>query len=95
MFRSSFPRSEHITALRQKLQERLGRVPQTIEVADLGLNHYKCHYKVGLRRRAEEPWIELAVHFQVMDRLEATGNDAELNRILDRFLNQHFTNNER
>ncbi len=91
---SSFPRSEHIATLRQKVEERIRQRRHAIEVAERGLNHYRCQYRLGFRRRPEEQWRDLAVHFQVMDRLETTGNDAELNRILDGFLNRNFKSSD-
>jgi hypothetical protein len=87
---SSFPRSEHITLLREKITERVRLRQQSIEVVEHGLNHLKCQYKFGLRNRPEEDWIELAIHFQSAERLETTRNDAEINRIVDAFLSRHF-----
>ena len=90
MSASSFPRSEHISLLKQKLERRAHNLDPNIEVAEHGLNHLKCQYKFKLRRTPGEDWTELAIHFQVAERLEATANEAELNRILDAFLSQRF-----
>jgi len=90
MSRSSFPRPEHVAALQQKIEERVRLSPLTIEVAERGLNHYRCQYRFRLRRRPGEEWVELGIHFQLADRMETTGSDAELNRIVDEFVNRHF-----
>ena len=89
MSSSSFPRAEHVAVLLEKIQGRIREHRQPIEVAERGLNHYKCQYKFALRR-PEEEWTELAIHFQFAVRLEQAGRDAALNRIVDRFLIRHF-----
>ena len=89
MSSSSFPRAEHITALLHQIKARIRESGQTIEVAERGLNHYKCHYKFALRRPDLE-WTELSIHFQFAVRLEQGGDDATLNRVIDRFLKRHF-----
>jgi hypothetical protein len=91
MSASSFPRSEHVSLLKQKIQERVHNLDPRVEVTERGLNHLKCQYKFGLRRAPAGDWNELAIHFQVAERLESTGNEAELNRILDGFLGQRFS----
>lgn len=46
----SFPRAEHITLLRQKIEERLRERNLPLEVAERGLNQLKCQYRFGFRR---------------------------------------------
>lgn len=87
---SSFPRPEHIALLRNKIEGRLRSRGEALEIAERGLNQLKCQYKFGFRRSPEDEWIELGIHFQVADRLEHGGNDSELNRILDEFLERHL-----
>lgn len=87
---ASFPRAEHIALLRQRIEERLRERNLPLEVTERGLNQYRCQYRFGFRRRPEDEWTEIPIHFQVAERLESGQNDAELNRILDDFLNQHF-----
>ena len=41
---------------------------------------------------AAEDWAELAIHFQVAQRFEEGRGEAELDRILDRFLSRKFGN---
>ncbi len=87
---SSFPRPEHIALLRNKIQEHLRLRGRALEIAERGLNHLKCQYKFGFRRGAEEEWAEMGIHFQVADRLENSGNQSELSRVLDEFLERQF-----
>ncbi|MBI2816278.1 MAG: hypothetical protein HYX72_05020 [Acidobacteria bacterium] len=91
---SSFPRPEHIPLLRKKIQEQLQSLGQALEIAERGLNQLKCQYKFGFRSAPEDEWIELGIHFQVADRLENSGNESELSRILDEFLQRHFSNHQ-
>jgi hypothetical protein len=87
---TSFPRQEHIALLRRQIEERVrGRSP-SMEVVERGLNHLKCQYKFGLRNEPEGQWRELAIHFQIAERLQAGASDEELGRIIDRFLDRHF-----
>jgi hypothetical protein len=87
---SSFPRAEHIALLRRQIEERVrGRSP-SFEVAERGLNHLKCQYKFGLRNEPEGQWAELAIHFQIAERQQAGASSAELDRIVDEFLDRHF-----
>lgn len=87
---TSFPRAEHVDLLRGKIAHRLQERNLLLEVAERGVHHYRCQYRFGFRRYPEENWIELAIHFQVAERLAASQTDVELNRILDPFLNRHF-----
>ncbi len=84
---SSFPRAEHIILLRQKIEEIMRLRGDRLELSERGLNRLKCQYKFGLRRRPEDEWAELAIHFQFADRFERTGNSAELERVINGFLN--------
>ena len=87
---TSFPRPEHIALLRRRIEERgRGRSP-SLEVVERGLNHLKCQYKFGLRNEPEGQWRELAIHFQVAERLQAGASEAELDRVIDGFLQRHF-----
>ena len=87
---ASFPRAEHIALLRRQIEERVrGRSP-SMEVVERGLNHLKCQYKFGVRNELEGQWSELAIHFQVAERLQAGASGAELDRIIDGFLDRHF-----
>jgi hypothetical protein len=87
---TSFPRAQHIALLRRRIEERVrGRSP-SFEVVERGLNHLKCQYKFGLRIEPEGPWRELAIHFQVAERLHAGASEEELGRIVDGFLDRHF-----
>lgn len=113
---SSFPRAEHITLLRQKIEERLRERNLPLEVAERALNQLKCQYVFGFRRvptyakasevaasnpnASEVPpalssdqerpsagdWAELAIHFQMAQRLEEGRGGADLDDLLDRFL---------
>jgi hypothetical protein len=47
-------------------------------------------HRFGVRRQRTDEWTEIPIHFQVAERLETDQNNAELNRMLDDFLNQHF-----
>ena len=88
---ASFPRAEHVALLRQKIEERLRERNLSLEVTECGLNQYRCQYRFGVRRQRTEEWTEISIHFQVAERLETGQNDAELNRMLDDFLDQHFS----
>jgi hypothetical protein len=98
---SSFPRTEHITLLRRKIEERLRERGIAVEVVERGLNQMKCQYRFGIRRvdvpeppasSADEAsseqggWAELPVHFQIAQRLEEGKGDRDLERVLDGFL---------
>ena len=90
MSRSSFPRTEHIAALRVAIARGLGAQQVRLEVAERGIDHLRCCYRFGFRHSAEQDWIELPIHFQVAERLEAGRGTAELERILDSFLKCFF-----
>lgn len=94
MSRASFPRPEHSALLREKIEQRLRARPLDLEVAERGLDHYRCRYRFGFRRSSDENWIELPIHFQVAERLETTCSDAKLGRILDSFLDRYFPGTE-
>jgi len=103
---ASFPRAEHIALLRQKIQEGVRQRGLALEVAERGLNQMKCQYRFGLRRaagslaaEASEPdssggqagdWVELAIHFQVAQRMEESGSTTVFERILEDFLSSNF-----
>lgn len=87
---TSFPRAEHIALLRRRIEERVRGLRPSMEVTERGLNHLKCQYKFGLRNEPEGQWRELAIHFQVAERLQAGASGAELERIIDGFLDRHF-----
>ena len=90
MSRSSFPQPQHAALLRQRIAERLQSQPLPYEVTERGLDQYRCCYRFGIRRPADQDWVELSVHFQVAERLENTRSARELARILDLFLERHF-----
>lgn len=90
MSRASFPRPEHAALLRERIESRLRALQLPIEVAERGLDQLRCCYRFGFRRSSEQDWLELPVHFQVAERLEAGQGDSELNRVLDSFLDQSF-----
>ena len=90
MSQSSFPRPEHAAALRRAIEERVRQRGLQLEVAERGLNQLKCQYKFGLRRGPQQDWAELAIHFQIAVRLESSASDAELSRLVDRFLDRRF-----
>jgi hypothetical protein len=90
MSRCSFPRPQHAVLLREKIAERLRSYPVPVEVSERGLDHYRCCYRFGIRRAPEQDEVELSVHFQVAERLEAAGSAEELIRILDLFVERHF-----
>lgn len=90
MSASSFPRAEHVALLRQQIENLIRLRGQRIEVTERGLHHLKCQYKFGLRKRPEDEWLELAIHFQSADRFERTAKAAELDRLINEFLNRHF-----
>ncbi len=87
---ASFPRPEHVALLRQKIEETIRLRGDRMEVGDLGLNHLKCQYKFGLKRRPDDQWAELAIHFQYAERLARTRDPADLERLIGNFLDQHF-----
>ena len=87
---TSFPRTEHVVLLGEKIATRLQERNLPLEVAERGINHHKCQYRFGFRRNPEQNWVEVAIHFQVAERLAVSQSDAALNRILDPFLNRHF-----
>jgi len=91
MSRASFPRHEHAVLLLEKIEQRLRTRPLALEVAERGLDHLRCCYRFGFRRSHEQEWIELCIHFQVAERLEASQDEAELHRILDSFLDRAFS----
>lgn len=89
MSRASFPRSEHLSLLRDKIEQWIAEHGLNIEIAERGLNHYKCQYRFEFRRPSHE-WMELPIHFQVAQRLEAGCGEDELNRLLETFLQRSF-----
>ena len=90
MSRASFPRPEHSDLLREKINDRLRARRLDLELTERGPDHYRCRYRFGFRRSPEQDWIELAIHFQVAERLQTGRSDTELARILDSFLDSHF-----
>jgi hypothetical protein len=54
------------------------------------LDHYRCCYRLGLRRAPGDDWTVLSIHFQVAERLESSHDDTELDRLLDQFLDRYF-----
>ena len=88
---SSFPRTDHMEALRQKIVERLHAFGSPSEIVDRSPNHFKCHYRFGLRVSPFPEWFDLSVHFQYVERMFASGDDTELNRIIDEFLRVKFS----
>ena len=87
---SSFPRPEHAALLRRRIEERALARGLSAEVVDRGLNHLKCQYKFALRKQPEGTWKELAIHFQVAERMQTGASRAQLDRIIDGFLDHHF-----
>lgn len=90
MSRSSFPRPEHAVLLREQITQQLQSYPHPFKVCERSLDHYRCCYRFEIRRAPETDGVELSVHFQVAERLEATRNSEELARILDMFVERHF-----
>ena len=108
---SSFPRPEHVALLRRKIEERVRERNLPLEVAERGLNQWKCQYRFGLRQVPSSPvkvpegegppsfsaapqgpsaegWMELAIHFQIAQRLEEGQGTAEFDSLLDHFLSR-------
>ncbi len=86
---SSFPRPEHILLLKDAMERLLRARGESMEMAERGLNQLKCQYKFGLRPGLEGEWSELAIHFQVAERLQDSADDSELARLLDGFFSLH------
>jgi hypothetical protein len=90
MSRASFPRPEQIALLRERIAARLAACAIPLEVAERGLDHYRCCYRFGFRQSSGTDWRDLAIHFQLAERLEVSGDDAELGRLLDLFWERNF-----
>ena len=86
----SFPRDEHVALLRQRIEERLRERNLPLEVAERGLNRYRCQYRFGFRRPPAEDWAELSLHFQIAARLARGEETKEFDLILDEFLDRNF-----
>ncbi|MGH9786537.1 MAG: hypothetical protein ACRD88_20395 [Terriglobia bacterium] len=91
---SSFPRAEHIALLRQAIEHWLRERKLPLEVAERGLHQLKCQYVFGFRHpravlpdqeRPTDNWAELAIHFQMAQRLEEGRGETEIDALLDRF----------
>ena len=91
MSRSSFPQPHHAALLREKIHTSLQASGIPLEAIDRGLDQYRCCYRFGFRRSAEQEWTELAIHFQVAERLENSGDESELALLIDRFLERYFS----
>ncbi|MBI3934472.1 MAG: hypothetical protein HY316_07240 [Acidobacteria bacterium] len=91
MSRASFPRPEHSALLREKIAERLRSHPVPLEVGARSLDQYRCCYRFGFRESPDQDWVELSIHFQVAERLESNPGSGELDKLLDLFLNRHFS----
>jgi hypothetical protein len=89
MSQSSFPRPEHIAALRAHLQNFAKESGVELQAENSGLDRYHCHYRVGLRSLAGDWREELSVHFQVAERLLAGGNTEGLDRQLKEAVNRY------
>lgn len=90
MSRSSFPRPEHIALLREKIAQRLQSYEVPLELAERGVDHYRCCYRFGVRQSPDRNWLELSIHFQLAERLESGRSSAELDQMLTLFLERHF-----
>ena len=90
MSRASFPRPEHSALLREKIHTALQARGLPLELTDRGIDQYRCCYRFGFRRFAAQEWTDLAIHFQVAERLESSSDDAELEHILILFLERYF-----
>lgn len=90
MSRSSFPRPEHAALLRERIGQWLRLRAPFAEVAERGLNHYRCCYRFGFRLAPDQDWAEVAIHFQVAERLEQGGGGQDLDHILDSFWKSAF-----
>ncbi len=80
--------------LREKIQKYFRSRELNWELADRGINQLRCQYRIGLRPAGAPEWIEVAIHFQVAERLRkgaaegAEGNDAEIRKVLDPIVSQ-------
>jgi hypothetical protein len=86
---TSFPRAEHIALLRERIEQRVRGSSPSVQIEERGVNHLKCQYKFGLRNKPDGEWRELAIHFQVAERLQAGGDGTELDGIIEKFLFGH------
>src|ERR1051325_11628117 len=98
MSRSSFPRAEHLSLLKNAVAERLrvGRLP--VQLSGESLDHYRCCYRLAFDRidsassvdAITEAQRELSIHFQIAERLENSGDATEINALLDQFVQRNF-----
>ena len=91
MSRSSFPRPEHVALLRQRIAARLQGDSISLEMSERGVDHYRCCYRYGFRRRGDNEWKDLSIHFQIVERLEQGGDASELEELLNLFLERNFS----
>ena len=91
MSRASFPRPEHVALLRERIAARLAAGAIPLETTERGLDHYRCSYRFGFRQNSLQDWTDLAIHFQLVERLATSGDDAELGRLLDLFWERSFS----
>ena len=91
MSRSSFPRPEHIALLRERIAGRLQEHSIPLEMSERAVDHYRCCYRFGFRRRGDNEWKDLSIHFQIAERLEQGGDASDLEELLNLFLERNFS----
>ena len=90
MSRASFPRPEHVALLRERIAAHIVDTSLSLETTERGLDHYRCAYRFGFRRNSRSDWTDLSIHFQLAERLAESGDDTELDRLLDLFWERCF-----
>jgi hypothetical protein len=76
--------------LRERIAAHLAAAGIPLEATERGLDHYHCSYRFGFRENPLSDWTDLSIHFQLAERLAASGDDTELGRVLDLFWERSF-----
>ena len=82
MSQSSFPKAEHVAALHEHILQKASESGLELEVADAGLDRYRCQYRLRLKCQATDWSEEIAVHFQAAENLLAGKSVEALERQL-------------
>jgi glycine betaine/choline ABC-type transport system substrate-binding protein len=82
MSQSSFPRTEHLTALKAHVEQLLSAAAGEFEVRESGLDRFRCQYRIEISQTVTGRAEEVPVHFQLVERLLAAGSNEALDRLL-------------
>lgn len=80
---NSFPRPEHIGALKARADALAKLRSATIEISEDGLDRFRCQYRLRIVHSASGHTESVSIHFQLADKLLHSAEVTQVDRLLN------------